>query len=322
MHVHSAIARLRDVGNPQPRAKSEVSGARRYQDAWLDSKEVQGLKDDLDRYGDGVGLADCEALSRLFADHRSARGFSIALIEGLAEELRWETLEEAPFRFQVSKGLTTLRILEAGNATINLVAYEPLETSREPDTALFADREAHEIVLSGQAEGWQLQRADDGPVTCHRRDWVQGDTITTKPIVGARQMIKVARSLLVLQLVREPATPKPTCLVRLSSGEVLQTASGDKPASQAIMALGVLGALGAETSCDTVRATALNRDEDAEVRWEATRQLLGLNAKAGMCLLGQLSQSPNDPLNAPARNLRTRLMAAQPDFAGAKTEAV
>ncbi|MEO1647295.1 MAG: hypothetical protein AAFR32_00585 [Pseudomonadota bacterium] len=154
MHVHSAIARLRDFGNPQPRAKSEVSGARRYQDAWLDSKEVQSVKDDLDRYGDGAGLADCDALSRLLKDHRSARGFSNALIEGLAEELRTEMLEEAPFRFHVSKGLATLCILEAGNATINLVAYEPLETSREPDTALFADREAHEIVLSGEAEGW------------------------------------------------------------------------------------------------------------------------------------------------------------------------
>lgn len=322
MLVHPAIAQLRESKHLQLRATSELSEVRSYLDGWLASKEAQSVKDDLDRYGDGAGLADCEALCRLLSDHGSACGFAHSLIGGLIGQLRKEALAEAPFRFQVSQGLATVRLLEAGKATINLVAYEPLDTSQEPDTALFADREAHEIVLSGEAEGWQLQRADDGPVTTYRRHWVQGDTIITKPVFDARQVIKVARSLVVLQLVREPTTPKPTCLVRLSTGEVLQTASGDKSASQTVMALGVLGALKAGQSWSVVRATALNRTEDTEVRWEATRQLLGLNAKGGVDLLTQLSQSAADPLYAPAEHLRTQLVAAKPELAMAMTGTV
>ena len=86
------------------------------------------------------------------------------------------------------------------------------------------------------------------------------------------------------------------------------------------MALGVLGAMKAEQSCEAIRATALNREEDVEVRWEAARQLLGLDAKAGLTVLTRLSQLSDDPLSAPAKALRTQLMAAQPELTAAMKE--
>ncbi|MEL7320312.1 MAG: hypothetical protein AAFN04_16940, partial [Pseudomonadota bacterium] len=100
--------------------------------------------------------------------------------------------------------------------------------------------------------------------------------MTLRPQTQARHVLSVSRSLLVLQLTREPTRPAPTRLVDVETGETLRVASGDKSASQAVMALGVLGALGEVGSLPVMEATALNPSEDPEVRWEATRQLLAL----------------------------------------------
>ena len=321
MHVHPVIARLRIPKPPQTRI-SAIESAKAVHHSWLASQDVERVRRDLVRYAAGAELADCSALGLLVSDHRSAHRFANSLFGRIIAVLRDRALAEAPFRFQVSQGLATIRLLAANRATLNLVAYEPLGTDHAPDTALFADREAHEIIVSGQGTGWELERAASSRVQIHKRQWSEGDTITTQTATEARQILLVTRSLLILQLVREPAKPRPTCLVQISSGEVLQTASGDKSASQAVMALGVLGAMKAEQSCEAICATVLNREEDVEVRWEAARQLLGLDAKAGLTVLTRLFQLSDDPLSAPAKALRTQLMAANPELATVMKELV
>ena len=138
----------------------------------------------------------------------------------------------------------------------------------------------------------------------------------------ARQILKVERSHLLLQLTREPERPAPTRLVSLETGETQHTASGDKSASQAVMALSVLGALKTRASLEGMEETARNLAEDQDVRWEALRQALGLDTACGLKLLTELQDGIDDPLAIPAGALSAQLFKAQPELRDLTTEAV
>ena len=154
-----------------------------------------------------------------------------------------------------------------------------------------------------------------------QRRWGQGNKVTLRARCEARQILRVERSLLLLQLTREPARPAPTRLVSLATGETQHTASGDKSAGQAVMALSVLGALKAKASLEVIQRTASNLAEDQDVRWEAVRQALGLDTACGLELLTRLQERIDDPLGIPARTLRAQLFEAQPELRDLTTQA-
>lgn len=318
MKIHPAIAALRETPASQRRSSSS-GGAARTAEAlasaraqWLASPQVGAVAEDLARFGAGGSLRACAALRALVHDHSAARRFAEGLIGALLAHLRQRPLGEAPFRFKVSRGLATIQLMEDGGATLSLVAYEPLAQAEPPRTALFSDREVHEIALSGEASGVRHMWQGEGDLVCEPLRWRAGDTIRLRPRCEARQVLGVARSLLLLQLTREPARPAPTRLVSLETGETLRTASGDKSASQTVMALGVLGALREYSALDVMERTALNRNEDSEVRWEAVRQSLALGPARGLAILSALAARAGDTLCAPAGALKTQLLDAQP----------
>jgi len=52
-----------------------------------------------------------------------------------------------------------------------------------------------------------------------------------------------------------------------------------------------------------------------DLRWEALRQMLALDARRGMALLAELAARGGDALAAPSASLLGDLLAAQPDLA-------
>ena len=101
----------------------------------------------------------------------------------------------------------------------------------------------------------------------------------------------------------------------------MQQSSGDRRASEDVMALGVLGALDYETARGPMREYALDPVRDKDARWEAVRQLLAQDSARGFALLGELAATVDDPLAVPANALREQLVAAEPALRSLEEEA-
>ncbi len=315
MQIHPAIAALRSPSSQQRRASAQTTAAmRRARDSWLDLDQTRRLIDGLERYGTGGRLDDCSELNRVMGDPELAQTWVNTLFAATLKELRAWPFGEAPFRYRVASAFATMQLLEAGEATLTLAAYEPLEGIEEPSSALFSDRHSIELILTGAASGLKHTIAlpvggEGGPVRSERKRWCRGDQIETRPMAEARHIVRVERSLVLLQLTREPLRARPVREVSLATGAVVRTASGDKSASQTVMALSVLGALRAYNSLDVMEETALNLEEDVDVRWEAARQALGLGAVRGMGVLEALAIRDDDPLSQPAIALKEQLLS-------------
>ncbi len=305
MLVHPEIAALRGNGPAQRRVQARMAAA---SCAWRAVPQVETIARALDAYGAGAPLEDCCALAQALCDIGHSRALILPWIAETTVALREEPLGEVPHRYRVAPGLTSIQLMRSGRATLSLLAYErPVAAPSDPETALFQDRETHEIVLSGAARGTSHTMTETGRiVTCDHR-WKAGDRIRCPDDRHARQVVAAKEAMLLLQLTRLPGCPGPTREYRLADGALVHCASGDKAASQRFMALSVLGALGHPATLSTFEARAIDRDEDSEVRWEAVRQALAMDPRAGMSLLGRLRGDPADPLARPAADLEDTL---------------
>ncbi|MDJ0977047.1 MAG: hypothetical protein QNI87_00760 [Erythrobacter sp.] len=317
MRVHPSIAALRGDNASQrlaagARAQERSAAMCRVREEWLAQPEVHRVERDLEAYANGAGLEACPLLLKLVMDHTAADEFIETLCARVLAAVERHPLGEAPFRYTAAHGLTTLQLFKSAGTTLNLAAYEPLGNRPAPDSALFADRDAHEIVLRGEAEGIVHTWSGEGAIGSLPMRWTRGNTVRSRARTEARQVLRVERTLLVLQLCRAPANPAPTREVDLATGRTRSLASGDKSASQALMALSVLGALGDESALGVMEETALNRSEDKDVRWEALRQTVSLDTARGMALLDTLAARAVDALARPARALRAQLLSSQP----------
>ncbi|MEM6856674.1 MAG: hypothetical protein AAF559_02295 [Pseudomonadota bacterium] len=313
--MHPAIAALRGTNTPQRRAINQTKEAmEEAHKAWMQRADICQVREELIRYGSGADLEACEELKSLTRDHKRAAAFSEGLVGSTLGVLKTHPLGETPFRFKVSKGLATLQVLQASGATLSLLAYEPLEDAQPQTSALFSDRDVHDMVVSGCAHGAVHTLDQAGAVSSRPIRLAAGDSLATTARISVRHIVRVERTMLILQLTREPKRPKPVREIALDTGVELRTASGDKSASQAVMALSVLGALRDFGALDVMHATALNRDEDLDVRWEAVRQTLGLGPLRGLEVLDTLARRVIDPLSAPALALKNQLIATQPDL--------
>jgi len=136
----------------------------------------------------------------------------------------------------------TLLIMQAGARWLS--AYEPLHHGARPESALFVDQERREIVIEGRARGQVHRLNGEGALTSRAVKWQTGSVIGTKARIETRQVTDVDETLVLLQLTRSPRKPAPTRQIALGNGQTLALASGDKSASEAVMALAVLGAMG------------------------------------------------------------------------------
>ena len=312
MHVHPAIAALRANPGLQRRAQSRLDKAHKD---WLTSGATQDLQNELLLYGEGAELEQLSCLQTLITDHSMADEMVRTHRHAMIKALRQEPLGEVPLRQTTSAGFSRLQLIKGGNAVLSLCAYEPAPYSGPPNLVQFADCELHELVLAGGARGQfhQLNGRKAYRTLCSKsHHWRNGDTITCRALRSTRQIVTVSETLLVLQLTRTPQSPLPTLELALPSGEKLRQISGDKKASEQLMALGVLGALGDHEALTPMEHFAVECGNDEDARWEAVRQLIARDSERGMVLLDRLVQQADDPLQTPAMRLRQQILDAYP----------
>ncbi len=241
------------------------------------------------------------------------------LVKGLTGALAAEPLAQLPFGHATTPGFVRLRLLGEGQAALALVVHAPRPRA-EPVAALFEDGTAHELVLAGAGTALTHRRVGGG-LTTREIALVPGTVLTRGGVAEARQIIAVTQPLLVLHLSRTAAAPQPSEEIALADGRSLKTISGCKRTSQQIMALGVLGALRHRPAVPTMAATGRDLSAERDLRWEALRQCLALDTRAGLALLAELAADPGDPLAAPARALQRQLAASDPALAALIREA-
>ncbi|GMN02696.1 HEAT repeat domain-containing protein [Erythrobacter sp. MTPC3] len=324
MHVHPEIAALRTDPASQRCAQDRM---REAQADWHRLPQARRISCELAQYGAGQPLSQCPGLTSLLTDLPVAAAFVAEWQSRILGALSREPLGEVPHHYSCSAGLSNIRLMEHGRAALSILAYERRGGSQTlaPQTALFADRECRELVLAGSGSGTLHHRqggsTGKGLIASNPAHWKSGNTIELAGADQARQISQVEGSMVLLQLSRTAEKPGPSQELQLDDGEVLQLASGDKSASQRLMALAVLGAAQSEKALPVMRGRALDKAEDADVRWEAVRQTLSIDAARGIALLDILRRDEADPLAGPACDLLDSLIRANPSISNYIAEA-
>ncbi|MBV7259531.1 hypothetical protein [Erythrobacter crassostreae] len=320
MKIHSDIAALRS----DPVSQRRIAGRmRKAKQVWQDDTWTARILEDLRAYGAGCSIENCPELTAITNDHALATDFAEFWMNGFASALRDEPLGEVPFLYRSAAGFSSMRIAAAGRAAINLVVYERCQDEARGSamSALFVDSESHEMVLTGTASATfhAVSDGNGGRPTIRTKELKlsPGDQLSLNGLQESRQINSVDGSMVMLQVSRVPDKPAPSLEYRLSDCALIKTVSGDKSASQRFVALGVLRELGGGSarSLEAMQNTALNKNEDIEVRWEAVRHCLAADTKRGWALLDRLIVDADDDLTQPALRLREQLVAHEPILA-------
>ncbi len=322
MQIHPDIAALRSDPTLQRHAQTPMTQAVAE---WQSRSDVITLAQELAAYDAGDHLCSCHTLSGLIGNHEVASRFIADWCDALLTPMMAQPLGQVPLRHNVAPGLATLQLMNTGGTALSLFVYSELGSIAEPQSAVFADREAHEIVLAGRAHGVQHQLTEIHSGRAHivssSRTYEAGNCVSQSAGVQTRDFLKVEGSMLLLQLTRVPAKPEPSREYLLPDGTLIHQVSANKRASQHFMAVDVLGAMERGDAVPVMRELALSLGDDADLRWEAVRQTLALDAAQGMALLGRLSARLDDPIAQPAASLMQSLIAANARLADLAKEA-
>lgn len=313
MQMNPELVRLRSEPAPQPATDGALA-------RWRTLPEVVAADADLRRWEAGAALADLPALAGLVSDHAAAARFTAAFITPLLASLRAEPLAQLPLGHSATAGMARLRLLGHTRASLSLAVFAP-RARFAPKAALFEDGEAHDLVLAGEGEAL-LHHIDECGLHSRAIACGPGTMMVRRGTQDARQIIAVTRPLVLLQLTCEAVHPAPSREIALDDARLLKTISGCKRTSQQMMALGVIGALGHRPALAAMIALAEDADAPRDLRWEALRQTLALDAPDGLALLVRLAARAGDALADPADKLRRDLIAARPDLAALMPEPV
>ena len=313
MHMHPDITRLREGLPAQPLTDAALA-------RWRVRADVTAAIDALAQFDAGAGLEDVPALARLFSDSAAAADLAGELIGALAQALVAEPLAQVPLGHATAPGVARLRLASHGRASLTLAAHACRERT-VPVTALFEDGLAHDIIIAGVGKA-MVHQHDGACLTNNEVTLAPGTQLFRNGMSQTRQIIAVSRPLLVLQLTREAVRPRPSREISMASGDLVKTISGSKQSSQQMMALAVLGALGHAAAVTVMAELARDQVAERDLRWEALRQCLAMDARVGLGVLETLAGDGADALCAPAAALQRQLCATRPDLAPLMTEAV
>lgn len=306
MHVHPDVERLRQGLPAQALTDAALAQWRARPDAATAIAGLEGI-------AGGAALEDVPALRRPLTDADAAAALVGGLVDGLMPALMAEPLALLTLGHATTAASARLRLAYHGRSGLTLVAHVRRDRA-VPVSALFEDGVAHEIVVAGAGEAL-VHRLADARLTTRSLPLTPGTQLRRGGVEDARQIIAVTRPLLMLQLTREAAQPRPSREIALADGRLVKTISGCKQASQRMMALGVLGALRHADAMPAMAALARDKGVTRDLRWEALRQSLAMDTRSGLELLAGLVGDRDDPLQPDAAALQTRLAAACPDLA-------
>ncbi|RNJ61927.1 MAG: hypothetical protein EDM03_10475 [Porphyrobacter sp. IPPAS B-1204] len=306
MHIHADMARLREGLPAQPLTDAALA-------QWGTRPDVAGAIAGLGRFAQGAALEDLPALHRLLSDADAASALVGGLVNTLIPAMQAEPLAQVPLGHATAPGAARLRLASHGRAVLTLVAHAPADKA-EPASALFEDGLAHEIVVAGEGSAL-VHRLGEGGLTSRTIALAPGTRLQRGGVEDARQIITVSRPLLMLQLTREAARPRPAREIALANGRLIKTISGCKQTSQQMMALCVLGALRHAGALSAMAGLGCDQAAERDLRWEALRQTLAMDTRSGLELLARLAAGRDDPLQSAAEALQRQLAAACPDLA-------
>ena len=313
MIVDPAISALRSDSASQRRLRVEMDAA---QAAWRKNPGVAAVLNDLANFAGGQALESLPDLADLMTKQRRACAFVDNWLTGFVKVLQCSSLAQIPMQHHHTEGLTTLQMASANGVALSLSVYAEHNRSIVAKSAVFADREMHDLVLYGAGEAAIHNLRDiDGSLTIDTTpvSLTAGSRISSIGDRQTRQYERVAGRMVVLQLSRVPQRPGITREYALKTGSLLLQSSGDKRASQQEMAMAVLLAMG-RSDAAPVLAEIANTDGADHLRWEAVRHGLALNFRVGFSALSQIARSASDPLFAPATQLLAQLHAAYPEL--------
>ena len=269
---------------------------------------LAAVLEELLRYGEGGDFAHCPALVALFEHTGAARDLLRPLIGRLTALHRAYPLAQLAFRHRSQAGAHVLQIAARGHATLSLVLQDQ-DAGAEHIIATFADADQREVVLTGKANACLFE------IVAEERDRVILNSVRTELQSGARmkctgprqsRLIKPSHdSLLTLRLARTAGSPGPTRRVDVRSGRIVHRASGNTTDSRAELAMLLLGRMGRNDALPVLAART--RTGDAQLRWQALRQCLALDAATGLPLLERIAKDHADPLYQAARALLAQL---------------
>ena len=318
MQVHPDISALRSNQASQRRLQDAVTAV---SNDWHSLDQVARVRRELVAYASDGVFERGSALFTLLNDLGAAKSFLKAFLDHFLAALRIAPLAEVPFRHNRGEGFARMQLLQSAGAVLSLCVYEPARWEDAPATVQFTDCEIREIFIAGCARGRVYRRhPTTNAIQANNAQWRAGTRILRRPLEHARHVLQVEEALLSLQLTRIPPRPRPTLEFRLSDGKLVREASGDKRASEQVMALGVLGALGDKSVLAPIATFAREREHDCDARWEALRQLLALDSGRGFALLWDLAASGEDPLSNPACELQEMLAHAHPQLRAMQKE--
>ncbi|WP_337660852.1 hypothetical protein [Erythrobacter sp. Alg231-14] len=311
--MHRAIAALRSDQAAQRRMQSAMELAMAQ---WRELEKTAAIADELSQFDLGRPLTHLPNLHALMIDHAVAQRETARFFDIVMSALAQNPLGETPLRHSSSEGFARMQLMQSGGTTLSLCTYEPVEHVKEPIVANFVDCDVFEIVLAGTADG-QFHTLDDrhgiGPrVKSDRTHWRASDCFRLRASVNSRDIVIVAQTLLVLQLSRSPKVRGPSREIQLNNNTLIRSVSGDKSASEKVMALAVLGALDHREGIGAMEAFAKNATEDRDARWEAVRQVLAMDSRRGVELLSELATGYENSLSEPASTLIQHLRNGQP----------
>lgn len=268
-------------------------------------------------YAAGAELGSLARLSEILGSIEPANEFVGQWCRDFLGPLRHNPLAQVPLRHHYGQGFATMQLASEGGAALSLAVYEKKADFAPARSAVFSDRELHELVLAGSGEASTHHVLGGHEVRVHieseGRALGAGSRLATLGGHAARQIGQVAGQMVILQLTRVPDRPGLTREYAIPSGELLMQSSGDKRASQCEMAMAVLGAMERRDAAGAIAEMAQSGPD--HLRWEALRHTLALDSGRGMRRLERIASEAGDPLAEPARRLHAELLASHPQLA-------
>lgn len=308
MRIDPQIAALR--GDPAAQRCMQAALTAAHAD-WSAAASLEPVMREFARYAAGEGLASLRQLRALVEDHVTASAFIESFCDKHVAALEAHPLAQMPVRHSHSGGFSTIQLMAEHGASLSLAVYEPVAMHSPPQSAIFADREQHEIVVAGAGDALFCEDGGAGEGIKTSSVALQpGDAFHFDCASTMRHIVSVAGRLVLLQLSRTPERPLATREKRISDGALLMQSDGDKRTSQAAMAIAVLGALERADAVPVMEQLAFEGPD--HLRWEAVRHMLTLDALAGLAALDRMSGAKDDALREPACQLAGQLRQIYP----------
>lgn len=287
---------------------------------WRARPEVAPVLTALDRFGEGVPIEASAELADLFDGAKStARDFVSGFVETGLVGLDAHPLGQLPLRHGVTRAAHTLLLAHSGSASLALVVFDGEALSGLPPAASaeFAPVETWSHVLAGSGVADHVLRSNaDGagadvraetlpmrPGTVHYRDG-RYESLRVRSAGGTLLELRLQRSLGGHEPVREYA---------LADGALVHQAASRPEDSRSELALAVLARMGRRDAVPAMSRIATGPGHEG-LRWQALRELLTLDTRAGMVLLAQVAASEDDPLAVPAQELHASLLGTWPEL--------